>query len=277
MLAVTYDTILVDIDEAVATVTLNRPERLNAWTPRTGAELSHALTTLDDDDAVRAIVVTGAGRGFCAGADLVGGDSTFSPEYFEAGRLDTTDLAVPRRRPWELRTPVIAAINGAAVGVGLTMTLQWDIRIAAEDAKLGLVFVRRGVIPEAGSQWVLPRLIGLSRAMELMLTGKIVSGREAAEMGLVSRAVPRDDVVPAAMAVARDIAANTSALAVAVTKRLVNRLLLASDRDAALALENELFQWIGSQADSAEGVTAFIEKRPARWPMAKTTQLPLGL
>src|SRR5262249_54354684 len=154
---------------------------------------------------------------------------------------------------WQLRTPVIAAINGHAVGVGLTMTLQWDIRIAAEDAKLGLVFVRRGVIPEAGSQWILPRLIGLSRATELMLTGRTVSGREAADMGLVSRALPADQVLPAALEVAREIAENTSAVAVAVTKRLVNRFAQETDRAAAQALETELFRWMGEQPDCAEG------------------------
>src|SRR5882724_12705751 len=194
-----YTEILLEVTEGVALVTLNRPERLNAYTPTMGQELAEAFAACDTDDAVRAIVVTGAGRGFCAGADLARGGASFDRAAAEEYRATPPDRPweKPRRAiaPWDVRKPIIAAINGPAVGVGATLPMQWDIRIAAESARIGFVFVRRGVVPEALSTWTLPRLVGMSRAAELLLTGRMLSAREALEWGLVSRVVPDAEIV----------------------------------------------------------------------------------
>lgn len=266
-------TLRVEIEDRVATITLNRPDRLNAYTVEMGIELFGTLGELDEDDAVRAVVITGAGRAFCAGADLASGGSTFAGEHTweRAGALEA------RVRPWNMKTPVIAAINGAAVGIGATLPLHWDIRIASEKARIGFVFVRRGIIPEASSTWILPRLVGLSRALDLMITGRILNAVEALEYGLVSRVVPHDELLPAALAVARDIATNTAPVSVAITRRLLWRQMLSSDPVAAKALEDELFHWVGKQADAAEGVNAFLEKRDPRWTLSATRDLPASI
>src|SRR6266705_1849939 len=206
-----YTEILLEVSEGVALVTLNRPERLNAYTPTMGHELAEAFAACDADDAVRAIVVTGAGRGFCAGADLARGGASFDRDAaaeYERGTPADEPWRKPRRAvaAWDVRKPIIAAINGAAVGVGATLPMQWDIRIAAESARIGFVFVRRGVVPEALSTWTLPRLVGMSRAAELLLTGRMLSAREALEFGLVSRVVPDPELLPTARAMAAEIA-----------------------------------------------------------------------
>lgn len=277
MQTLTYETLLVGVDSGVATVTLNRPEKMNAYNWRMGRELQHAFVTLDSDDQVRAIVVTGAGKAFCAGADLESGENTFRGASYEQRRRVEEELETPDVSPWELGTPIIAAINGAAVGVGITLPMQWDIRIAAEDAKLGFVFTRRGVIPEANSQWIVPRLSGLSRALELLISGRIFSGKEAAEIGLVSKAVPRQEVLSSALELAHDIAANTAPVSVAITKKLVYRFLGETDRKAAKALEDALFAWSGAQEDCAEGIMAFLEKREPKWTMSKNNDMPAEL
>src|SRR5215218_10016918 len=205
-----YETVLYDVRDGVATVTLNRPEKLNAWNTRLGAELGDAMATADEDDAVRAVVVTGAGRAFCAGADLSGGG-------FGGGDA-------PKLRecwPYQVRKPVIAAINGHAVGVGLTYPMTCDVSYAAEDAKLAFAFVRRGAIPELASHAIVPRVAGFSVAAELLLSGRTFLGTEAAELGLASKALPAEQVLPAALELARDIAANTAPLSVALSKRLL--------------------------------------------------------
>jgi enoyl-CoA hydratase/carnithine racemase len=235
-----------------------------------GAELNEAFAELEADDAVRAIVVTGAGRDFCVGADLERGGDTFKRENLE----DRGAPARPAIRPWEMATPIIAAINGSAVGVGLTLPMQWDIRVAAADAKLGFVFTRRGVIPEASSTWIVPRLVGVARAMDLLLTGRLFTGEEAAAMGLVGRAVERERVLPVALEIAGDIAANTAPVSVALTKRLVYEGLAEPDRNAAAAREGRAFWWSGRQADAAEGIRAFLEKRPPEWKLSKRTPVP---
>lgn len=269
----TYETVLVEVDRGVALVTLNRPDQLNAFNQQMTAELLDALTTFDADEAVRAIVVTGAGRAFCAGAELGAGVIDTGDGEGERPTDDGNAAnAADRRagalgvRPWEMGTPIIAAINGAAVGMGLTYPLMWDIRIAAEDAKLGLVFTRRGLLPEGNSLWLLARLIGASKAAELLLTGRIFSGREALDLGVVSRAVPQGEVVDTALELATDLAANTSPTAVALTKRLLYRYLEEDDRMAARAEELELFGWMARRPDAREGMTAFREKRPPAWP-----------
>ena len=261
-----YETVLLDDDGSVGTVTLNRPDRMNAYTYRLGIDLANAIVELDAREEIRAIVVTGAGSAFCAGADLETGADTFSPERQQAERQFRAGPAEqrpprPAREPYELNTPIIAAINGAAVGVGLTLTMQWDIRIAAEDAKLGFVFSRRGVLPELGSQWIVPRLVGVSRGLELLLTGTIITGREAAAIGLVSKAVPAPDVLPAALDLANAIAVNVAPASAAIIKRNVYRSLEEPDRRAARARESALFAWTARQPDAREGPLAFLEKR----------------
>jgi len=275
-----YTEILLDVADGVATVTLNRPERLNAYTPVMGDELHDAFAVCDGDDAVRAIIVTGAGRGFCAGADLARGGASFDreaqAEYQRPAPPADRPWAKPRRSiaPWDVRKPIIAAINGAAVGVGATLPLQWDIRIAGESAKIGFVFVRRGVVPEALSTWTLPRLVGLARAAELLMTGRLLGAREALEFGLVSRVVPDVELLPTAQGLAREIARETAPVSVAITKWLLWGMQRETDLAHADDLDARAFWWTGRQPDAAEGVRAFLEKRAPRWSMRPSENMP---
>jgi enoyl-CoA hydratase/carnithine racemase len=267
-----YETLLVDVDEGVATLTLNRPDRMNAFNHVMSGELASAFGALDREEEVRAIVVTGAGRAFCAGVDIDGGlpqsDGT-APAHWRSRESAATF------RPWEMRTPIIAAINGAAVGLGLTYPMLWDIRVVAEDAKLGFVFNRRGFLPEGNSLWLLSRLVGASCALELLLTARLFDGREAAEMKLVSRALPAEEVLPAAQEIARDIAKNTAPASTAITKRLFYAYLECSDRLSARAEELDYVRWTMEQPDFREGMSAFREKRDPNWTGAG--DLPAGL
>ncbi len=200
-----FETILVDVDDGVATVTLNRPEKKNAISLQMEQDLHDALWGLDADDTVRAIVVTGAGDAFCSGFDLSGGAGVFGKEGHEEHDRELgvdSDSVSQRVAYWRMATPIISAINGAAVGVGITLPLLMDIRFAAEDAKLSFVFTRRGILPDASSHWLLPRVIGVANALDLLMTGRTITGREAAELGLVSKALPKDEVLPAALAFA---------------------------------------------------------------------------
>jgi enoyl-CoA hydratase/carnithine racemase len=273
-----YQEILLDVADGVALVTLNRPEQMNAYTRRMGRELHEAFAACDADDAVRAIVVTGAGRAFCAGADLAAGTAMFDR------RVPDPDAWTPPARrpwqkppraiaPWDVRKPIIAAINGAAAGVGATLPMQWDIRIAAESARIGFVFVRRGVVPEALSTWILPRTIGTARAAELLLTGRLLAAREALEAGLVSRVVPDAELLPAARALGAEIAA-AAPVSVALTKRLLWEGLREGDLGRAEDREARAFWWAGRQPDAREGVVAFKEKRPAEWAMRPSIDWP---
>lgn len=273
---VRYEQISTKVDGPVAIVTLNRPDRMNAWTWQMSAELTHAFNAFDADDSVRAIVVTGAGRAFCAGADLQagGGGDTFSGGGLGNPRELAERYPGPRKRANQLSTPIIAAINGPCVGAGLTMPLDWDIRVAATDAKLGFVFNRRGIMPDADLIWYVPKLIGLSRAIDLLLTGRFFTGAEAAEWGLVSRAVPRDEVLGVAVEMARDIATNVGPVSAAITKKLAYRFLNETSRGEALRFQSELFAWTGRQTDAREGIMAFLEKRDPRWRLSKTRDLP---
>jgi enoyl-CoA hydratase/carnithine racemase len=264
-----YQTILTEVSDKVATIWLNRPERRNAFSADMTRELYEAFGRFDADDEVRAIVVTGAGKYFCAGADLERGGGTFARPDGAGAQAD----AAQRAEPGRMRTPVIAAMNGSAVGMGITLPISWDIRFAAADAKYGFVFTRRGVVPEAGSSWMLPRLVGVSRAMELLLSGRIFSGAEGAEMGLFTRALPAAEVLPAAQEFARDLAAGTSPVSVAATKALVYNGL-GQDREESHAIEHQVFRWMGNQADAREGVTAFLEKRAPQWPLSKVKDYP---
>jgi len=271
-----YEQILVERDGPVAIATLNRPERMNAWTWQMSTELTHFFNQCDLDDGVRAIVVTGSGRAFCAGADLDqgGGGNTFAGDGL-GNRGELRDRYPGPMKPVQLlSTPVIAAINGAAVGAGLTMPIEYDLRIAAEDAKLGFVFNRRGIMPDADLLWYLPKLIGLSRAMDLLLTARIFSGKLAEEWGLASRSVPKDDVLPTALEMAHDIATNVGPVSAAITKRLAYQFLEETDRGHATRFQSKLFGWTGRQADAREGITAFLEKRDPDWKLSKTNDLP---
>jgi len=273
---VTYEQILVERDGPVAIATLNRPDRMNAWTWQMSVELTHYFNQCDLDDGIRAIIVTGAGRAFCAGADFQqgGGGDTFAGDALGNRRELAERYPGPRKGVQDLRTPVIAAINGAAVGAGLTMPIAYDLRIAAEDAKLGFVFNRRGVMPDADLLWYLPKLIGLSRAMDLLLTARIFSGKLAEEWGLVSRSVPKDQVLPTALEMAHDIATNVAPVSAAITKKLAYQFLEEIDGGHAQRFQSKLFGWTGRQADAREGITAFLEKRDPDWKLSKTNDMP---
>ena len=271
-----YEQILVEFRGPVQLVTLHRPDRMNAWTFRMAHELLHSFSEADANDAVRAVVVTGHGNVFCAGADLGGGSQTFSGRGGATGNDDdrrSTREAIQAR---QTKTPIIAAINGAAVGAGLTQTMAWDLRVAADDAKLGFVFNRRGVMPDADLLWTIPRMIGYGAAMDLLLTGRIFLGAEGKELGLINRSVPRANVLDTAMALANDIAENTAPVSVALTKRLMYDFL-TRDWDQADQLQREVFAWTGQQPDAREGVLAFLERRPPKWTMSKSKDLPAVL
>jgi enoyl-CoA hydratase/carnithine racemase len=270
-----FEQIATALADRVLTITLNRPERLNAWTGTMGRELIEAFDRADADDEVRAIVVTGAGRGFCAGADLAGGGETF--DYRKRGN----DEPVPRDnggeltlRIFESTKPVIAAINGPAVGVGATMTLPMDIRLAAEDARVGFVFTRRGIVPEACSSWFLPRVVGISRAMEWVATGRVFSAKEALEGGLVRSLHPAGELLDATYGLAREIAENTAPVSVALARQMMWRMLGADHPMIAHRADSRGMFFRGQSADAVEGVTAFLEKRPARFPDLVSEGLP---
>ncbi len=268
-----YEAIRYELQDGVLVLTLNRPERLNAFNGQMGVEVRHALKRADADDAVRAIIVTGAGRGFCAGADLSSGGGTFaSPQADNAGYRDgggVLSLAI-----WEVRKPIIAAINGPAVGVGITMTLPMDIRLASTEARMGLVFVRRGMVPEACSTYFLPRLVGMGRASEWALSGRVFPASEALEAGLVSRVLPPDELLPAARELAGEIATHASPVSVALTKHMLWKGQNAPTPMAAHRIESLGIHSRGRSDDAHEGVTAFLEKRPARFPMKVSSDMP---
>lgn len=266
-----YETILVDVDRGVATVTLNRPEMKNAMNLQMEQELHDAMWGLEADDDVRAIVVTGAGDAFCSGFDI-SDPAAFGADMHEQHdkELGTdSDSVWERVAYWRMATPVIGAINGAAIGAGLTVPMLYDVRFAADDAKLSFRFTRLGILPDAASHWLLPRIVGVSRAMELLMTGRTFTGAEAAELGLVSKALPKAEVLAVAQEFAHDLATNCAPASVAMVKRLVNRFLGESDIAAAMALETKLVWWSGEQPDAMEGVMAWMQRRPPDWKLSK--------
>ena len=269
-----YETLQIDLEAGIFTITLNRPDRLNALTAKMLAELLDAFDTLDRDDSIRVAIVTGAGRGFCAGADLGGGSDTFDHSGEEAARDHRDGGGLATLRIFESRKPIIAAINGAAVGVGATMTLPMDIRIASEKAKFGFVFARRGIVPEACSSWFLPRVVGISRAMEWVATGRVFSAAEALEGGLVSRVVAPEQLLPTARALAAEIAENTSAVSVALSRQLLWRMLGADHPMEAHKLDSRAIFAMGQSPDGREGIESFLEKRPASFPMKVSSDMP---
>ena len=269
-----YEQILYAVDDGVLTITLNRPDRLNAFTARMMHELIDAFGRADTDDAVRAIIVTGAGRAFCAGADLGAGGATFDHRGGEPIEQHRDGGGLVTLRIFESKKPVIAAINGPAVGVGVTMTLPMDVRIAARGARMGFVFARRGIVPEACSSWFLPRVVGISRAMEWVATGRVFPAEEALAGGLVSRVVEPEALLDTARALAREIADNTSAMSVALARQLLWRMLGADHPMEAHKIDSKCIFWAGQQADAREGVTAFLEKRPARFTLRPSRDMP---
>uniref|UniRef100_UPI00325C97E6 enoyl-CoA hydratase-related protein n=1 Tax=Nonomuraea sp. B12E4 TaxID=3153564 RepID=UPI00325C97E6 len=267
------------VADRVATITLNRPARLNAFTFAMRGELIEAFDLADADDEVRAVVVTGAGRAFCAGADLGGGGDTFGrrePGETVDGSPRDGGGTVALRIARSLK-PVIGAINGPAVGVGVTMTLPMDVRLAAESARFGFVFARRGIVTEAASSWFLPRIVGIAQAMEWAATGRVFPASEALDGRLVSRVYPDGELLPAAYALAREIADNTSAVAVAAVRRLMWSGLSAASPWEAHAADSRLMSELGGAPDTVEGVTAFLEKRQAEFPMKVSADLPPGV
>ncbi len=271
-----FQEIRYDVAEGVLTITLNRPDRLNAFTGTMARELIEAFDRADADDAVRAVIVTGAGRGFCAGADLGEGGSTFDWRDQEAG-----EGPVPRDgggqvtlRIFESVKPVIAAINGPAVGVGITMTLPMDVRIAAAGAKIGFVFARRGIVPEACSSWFLPRLVGISQALEWVETGRVFTAEEALAGGLVSRVAPAEDVLGAARVLAAEIVENTAPVSVALARRMMWTMLGAAHPMEAHRADSRAMFARGQSADAREGVMSFLEKRPAEFSDRVSDGLP---
>lgn len=259
-------------DGRVAVVWLSRPDRGNAFTSEMQIELHRQLEVLDRDDTIRVIVVTGEGKLFSAGADMEPGGANFA--FDDARHRAAKSEIAARPRAWRLRTPIIGALNGSAVGLGLTLPMQWDMRIFNETARYGFVFTRRGLIPEQNSLWLLPRLVGLSTAADLLLTGRLFSGVDAVRMGLAAEAVPADQVLPRALAIAEDIADNTSPAAVAVTKQLLYEMLADTDREVAFGREWEIFRWMGRQPDSTEGVESFLAKRLPEFATSKNTSVP---
>lgn len=269
------ETLTYAITDGVATITLNRPDRLNAFNRTMFGELLEAFDETDADDAVRAVVVTGAGRAFCAGADLGGGAKTFR------STVDIGDGPVPRDTGGELvlrifrsLKPVIAAINGPAVGVGASMTLPMDIRVLAEGAKVGFVYAARGIVPDGAASWFLPRIVGISQALEWCLTGRVFPATEALEGGLVRSLHPADEVLSVATGLAREIATNVAPVSAVITRQLLWQMLGAGHPMDAHRIDSRAIYDTGRMADAAEGVTAFLEKRPARWSLTPNNDLP---
>lgn len=266
-----FTTILYDVKDGVLTITLNRPARLNAFTDTMAHELVAAFDAADSDDDVRAIIVTGAGRGFCAGADLGAGGGAFDYGSETAPR-DTGGLV--SLRIFRCLKPVIAAINGPAVGVGVTMTLPMDIRLASSSAKLGFVFARRGIVPEAASSWFLPRIVGISRAMEWCATGRVFSPQEGLEGGLLRAVHAPEELLPAALALAREIADNTAPVSVALTRQMLWRAYGQNHPMEAHRLDSRAVFERGRTADAAEGVSSFLEKRAPVYPDKVSAGMP---
>jgi enoyl-CoA hydratase/carnithine racemase len=257
-----FQEIRYEVADHVLTITLDRPDRLNAFTPTMGRELVEAFDRADSDDDVRAIIVTGEGRGFCAGADLAGGGDTFDwRDRQEADEIPRDGGGIVALRIFDSSKPVIAAINGPAVGVGITMTLPMDIRLVAEGAKIGFVFARRGIVPEACSSWFLPRIVGIGQAMEWVATGRVFSAEEAHTGGLVRDLYPEAELIPAARRIADEIAQHAAPVSVALARRLMWTMLGAEHPMAAHRADSRAMFSRGTSADAREGVTSFLEKR----------------
>lgn len=272
-----YEQIIYDVEENILTITLNRPDKLNAFTQKMMVEIIDALDRADADDDVRAIIFTGAGRGYCAGADLSAGGKTFDfkeredREYADSQRDGGGRVTL---RMFESNKPIIGAINGPAVGIGATMQLPMDIRLASEDARFGFVFTRRGVVPEACSSWFLPRVVGISQALEWVYSGRVFDAHEALAGGLVKQVLPADELLPAARAIAKEIADNTSQVSVALCRHMLWKMLGADHPMEAHKIDSRGIRTLGKLPDCQEGVVSFLEKRPPKFPMKVSRDMP---
>jgi enoyl-CoA hydratase/carnithine racemase len=271
-----YETILYDVEDQILTLTLNRPEKLNAFTREMLYEMIDAFDRADADDNVRAIIVTGAGRAFCAGADLSSGGNTFDADARgdRASGINPDGGGILTLRIYECRKPVIAAINGAAVGVGVTMTLPMDIRLASDNARFGFVFARRGIVPEACSSYFLPRVVGINRALEWCYSGRVFPAAEALQAGLVRSVHPKDELLDTARAIAREIASDTSAISVTLIRHMMWRMLGADHPIEAHKIDSRGVYYTGRSPDAREGVQSFLEKRPAVFPGKVSADMP---
>ena len=279
-----FETILYEIKDKILTVTLNRPERLNAFTGQMMDDLIEAFDKAGKDDDIRVIIVTGAGRGFCAGADLGAGANTFNrevrnnrgetegikdnPEWMRDGGGRTT-LAI-----FDCPKPIIAAFNGPAVGVGVTMTLPMDIRIASEEARFGFVFARRGLVPEAASSWFLPKIVGISKALEWTFSGKVFSAEEAKDGGLIRSVHPANKLMNEAYKLAQEIIDNTSPVSVALTRQMLWKMLGADHPMEAHKVDSRLIYELGKAEDVKEGVKSFLEKRSPKFLSKVSRDMP---
>jgi enoyl-CoA hydratase/carnithine racemase len=272
-----YSQILYEVSNKILTITLNRPEKLNVFSPVIGQELIDAFGRADADDDVRVVIVTGAGRAFCAGADLdpkSGLFDRYSDEHYGDSEAYRDLAGLITLKIYDLKKPVIAAINGPAVGVGITMTLAMDIRLASEKAKIGFVFARRGVTAEAASTWFLPRVVGIGKAAEWLLTGRVFGAQEALAHGLLTEVLSPDSLIPRAREIASEIAQNTSAISVALCRQLLWKMLGADHPMEAHKLDSKAFRWSLQQADAREGIMSFLEKRPPNFTMKPSTDMP---
>ena len=276
------ETLLYSVEDGVATITLNRPEKMNAFTTQMRDELVAVFDETDADDAVRAVIITGAGRAFCAGADLSSGGKTFdyasrgdaAREALRVGDVYRDGGGITTLRIFKSLKPVIGAINGAAVGVGVTMQLPMDIRMASTEARFGFVFARRGIVPEAASSWFLSRVVGMQTALEWCYTGRVFNAQEAFDRGLVRSLHAPEDLLPAARALAREIADNTAPVSIALTRQMLWRMAGADHPMQAHRVDSRAIQARGQSADAREGVSSFLEKRQPVYPDKVSSDMP---
>lgn len=272
-----YEHILYDVEDQILTITLNRPDNLNAFTKIMRNELVDAFERADNDDDVRIIIVTGAGRAFCAGADLGKGTETF--DYKARGEVNENEVhrdggGQVTLRMYQSKKPIIGAINGPAVGIGATMTLPMDIRLASNKARIGFVFSRRGIVMEACSSWFLPRLVGISQAAEWVYSGRIFPADEAKSGGLVKEVYQPDELLPAARKLAKELIADSAPVSVALCRQMMWRMMGADHPMEAHKIDSRGIQVMGKSPDVAEGITSFLEKRPAKFTMRPSTDMP---
>ena len=278
----TLETLLYGVDDGIATVTLNRPEKMNAFTARMRDDLVAVFDETDRDDAVRAVIVTGAGRAFCAGADLSAGGKTFdyatrndaARDAYRVGDVYRDGGGIATLRIFKSLKPVIGAINGAAVGIGVTLQLPMDMRLASTDARFGFVFARRGITPEAASSWFLSRLVGMQTALEWCLTGRVFGAQEAFDRGLVRSLHAPADLLPAARALAREIADNNAPVSIALTRQMLWRMAGANHPMQAHHIDSRAIQSRGQSADAREGVGSFLDKRTPVYPNRVSSDMP---